>query len=124
MRLLGLDVGTRKTGVAFGSTDDGIVFSLPTISHVSEDQLSTALLSLISEKSIDEVVLGLPLLPSGEEGAQASVVRSLFDRLRIEGISCHLLDERYTTPTRTDIDPDAASACEIVNIWLDLNKYN
>lgn len=118
MNILGLDIGTRRTGVAFGSTKDDIVFSLPTIAHTSEDELLTSITRLVHDRSIDEVVLGLPLLLSGEEGSQARIVQDLAERLLDAGISCHLLDERYSTPLRTDIDSDAASACEIVSVWL------
>ncbi len=118
MNILALDVGTVRTGVAFGNSKDDILFSLTTISHTSEDELLNAVQEIIAQKQIEEVVVGLPLLPSGEEGAQVLIARSLYNKLVDSGISTHLLDERYTSPKNQDLDSDAAAACEILSVWL------
>jgi len=124
MRYLGLDVGTRRTGAAFADSTDGILFSLETIQHSSAEELLASVLLIIKEKQIDEVVIGLPLLPSGEAGSQAEIVQNFKELLSEEGISCSLLDERYTTSKSREIDKDAASACEILTVWLNRNRYN
>ncbi|MBT4120283.1 MAG: Holliday junction resolvase RuvX [Candidatus Peribacter sp.] len=118
MRILGLDIGLRRTGVAFADSTDDILFSLETIQHKSEEELIEAIQNIVAEKSIEEVVLGLPLLLSGEEGSQAKIVVNIQEKLKNEGISCSVLDERYTTPKAGDMDKDAASACEILALWL------
>jgi putative Holliday junction resolvase len=120
MRYLGLDVGLRRTGVAFADSNDDILFSLETISHTSEDELFERVVALVKEKSIDEVVLGLPLLLSGEEGSQANIVIKFNERLQDKGISSSMIDERYTTPKSNELDKDAASACKILSLRLDL----
>ena len=114
MKYLGLDVGTKRTGVAFADTDDDILFSLETIEHSSEEDLLKSIQNLISEKQIDELVLGLPLLPSGEEGSQAEVVHSLCRALDSAQIPYSLVDERYTTEKSKELDSDAAAACKIL----------
>ena len=118
MRYLGLDVGTKRTGVAFADSEDDILFSLETVHHSSQDELFDAVCTLVSEKAIEEVVLGLPLLLSGKEGSQANIVISLNERLQEAGISTSMLDERYTTPQVKIVDKDAASACEILSLRL------
>ena len=124
MNVLGLDVGGRRTGVAFCNTKDDILFSLETISHSNEEELLQRILSLCSERSIEEVVIGLPLLPSGEEGSQTQIPKLLQSQLEEQGITAHLLDERYTTNKTKDIDRDAAAACEILAVWVEKNKEN
>lgn len=118
MKYLGLDIGLRRTGVAFADSEEDILFSLETITHTSEQELIAAISQLVSQKDIDAVVVGLPLLLSGEEGAQAKIVIHIQQQLENAGIPCSMLDERYTTPNAGDIDKDAASACEILTIWL------
>ena len=95
MRYLGLDVGTKRTGVAFADTDDDILFSLETIHHESQEELLSRVQELVLERSIDEVVLGLPLLLSGKPGSQANIVQSFAEALKREHIPHCLLDERY-----------------------------
>jgi putative Holliday junction resolvase len=121
MRFLGLDVGTKRTGMAFADSDDGILFSLETVQHSSQEDLVEQVQSVIAQKQIDEVVLGFPLLLSGKEGSQAKIVLEFQKKLENVGICSSLLDERYTTPKSSEFDKDAASACEIVSIRLQRN---
>lgn len=118
MKYLGLDIGTARTGVAFADSEDDILFSLETLTHASQEELVEHIATLYKERSIDEVVLGLPLLPSGDEGSQVDIVRSLSEALIAANINHSLLDERYTTPKSSDLDPDAAAACEILAVKL------
>ena len=123
MRTLALDIGLRRTGIAF--LDDAIGISLPlkTLSHTTVKELTTELENIIRERHIDRLVVGLPLLPSGEEGEQASHVRSVCEKLQTFGLPIVLRDERYTTPPTfggkhsppgSSQDPDAAAACALL----------
>ena len=114
MHLLALDIGTRRTGVAFADTDIGIPLSLDTITHSSFSELEDRVLSLLEEKKIDRIIIGLPLLPSGDEGAQVRIVRSFADRLEKTGIPLSFLDERYTTPKNGSSDSETAAACSML----------
>jgi putative Holliday junction resolvase len=110
-RTLALDIGLRRTGVAYLDDAVGVVLPLETIVHDSFDVLEEAVRNVIAERSIDRVVLGLPLLPGGGEGEQARLVRSFADRLRAGGIPCTFMDERYSTTRELVEDKDAAAAC-------------
>lgn len=120
MKYLGLDIGTRRTGVAIADSDVGVSLALETIGHRSEEELIDAVVTLAHERSVQELVLGLPLLPSGDEGAQVTVVRSTAARLEEKGFIVHLLDERYSTPRPGEHgDPDSSSACQILQVFLE-----
>jgi len=97
------------------------MFSLETISGKTEDELVEHIQNLISEKSIEELVIGLPLLPSGERGSQADWAQLMIDKLQSIGTPISLIDERYTTGKLTEVDQDAAAACKILSIKLDQN---
>ncbi|MBM3231504.1 Holliday junction resolvase RuvX [Candidatus Peregrinibacteria bacterium] len=118
-RYLGLDVGTKRTGVAYADDADGILFSLKTIEHASMDELFSEVKTLVDGRSVDEVILGLPLLPSGKEGAQASVVRAFGGILANAGIPFRCIDERYTSTPNGETDRDSAAACSILSVILD-----
>lgn len=118
MRYIALDIGQRRTGVAYAESGLGVPFPLETITHTSLEELYTKLKPLLEERSIDEIIIGLPLLPSGDEGSQAEFVRSFSSLL---GDFPHeFLDERYTTSREKISDGDARSACEILTVKLDL----
>lgn len=110
-RTLALDIGLRRTGVAYLDDAVGVVLPVETIVHDSFDALEEAVRRVIVERAIDSVVIGLPLLPGGGEGEQARTVRAFADRLLARGIPCSFLDERYSTPREPVGDKDAAAAC-------------
>lgn len=118
MRLLALDVGMRHTGVAFFDEDTGVPVPLDTIHHDSVRELMTSVEQIVKERSIDHIVVGLPLLPSGKEGAQAQFVRTVTECLSERAIPFSLLDERYTTPRDATSDRNASAACSLLSLWL------
>ncbi|TSC79659.1 MAG: putative holliday junction resolvase [Candidatus Peregrinibacteria bacterium Gr01-1014_25] len=117
MRLLSLDVGGKRTGVAYYDDATDIVLPLDTITHPSDEMLIEHVRALCSERNIDRVIVGLPLLPSGKEGAQSRATRAVADRLQATGIDVLLLDERYTTEALDN--PDAAAACTLLRTYIE-----
>jgi len=121
MHYLGLDLGKRRTGVAFADSVNDIIFSLDTIVGATEEELVGRISHLINERKIEELVIGLPLLPSGERGSQADWAQNLINKLEALGTPISLIDERYTTGKLSEVDQDAAAACKILSIKLDQN---
>ncbi len=117
-RLLGLDIGTRRTGVAHYEDEVGFPLAQETIVHDSFNALEQAVLSVVAGRAIDRVIVGLPLLPSGQEGTQAALVRSFAANLSKHGINISFVDERYTTPHVHAVDGDAAAACELLSLFI------
>jgi putative Holliday junction resolvase len=119
MRLLSVDTGTKRTGVAFADTDMGIPLPLDTLHHTSVDDLLTQLETILHARNVDRVVVGLPLLPSGSSGSQVDFARDVANGLTEKGFEIVFLDERFTTIESREIDPDAAAASKILAIYLD-----
>jgi len=122
MNYLALDIGMRRTGVAFSSSETGVPVALDTIKSKDNESLIKEVKLLVDERQIGEVICGLPLLLSGEEGKQCEYVHSITDLLTELGIKIHLLDERYTTPNLTEIDGDASAACQLLLTFLEREK--
>lgn len=126
VRFIALDIGLRRTGVAFFDEETGIPLPLDTIVATDERAFSSAVLALAAQRGVDQVVVGLPLLPSGEEGSQAAIVRERASLLGEAGLRIVFQDERYTTPRKGSKmvnfphaeDGDAAAACEILRSYL------
>lgn len=117
MRLLALDVGGKKTGMALYDDATDIVLPMQTVRHGSFSELVTVTEKIAREKAVDAVVIGLPLLPSGEAGQQAKDVQEFSAQLTKKGFAVQHVDERYTTDTKLS-DSDATAACTIMEIFL------
>jgi putative Holliday junction resolvase len=123
MNILALDVGVRRTGVAFADQVSGVAVSLPTIAHRTPEELGRAVKRLIEERSADTLVIGIPFLPSGETGAQARHVREAAAAWDLStDITVVEIDERYSTPREPGAEPDAEAACALLQTFLDRQK--
>lgn len=120
---LALDIGRRRTGVAIGDPVLGIPFPYPTLIHSSLRDLVTQVRALMSTHHISLVCVGMPLLPSGEEGEQARFVHQCVQCLKKAGIPVELIDERYSSYGHKE-DIDAKSACTILSIAFALFAKN
>jgi putative Holliday junction resolvase len=99
MRVLGIDYGRRRIGLAL-SDEAGILASpLPTLVRGrSEKRDIAALRSLIDEHGLTAVVVGLPLNMDGSHGEMAREAERFADRIRQEtGLRVELFDERLTS---------------------------
>ena len=124
MRILSLDIGRRRTGVAFADDAINVPMALNTLHHRSVEQLVEQVGELIHEKSIDELLIGLPLLLSGIEGEQVEFVRSCADQLERFGLPIAFLDERYTTVKGGELDGDAVAACDLLTTYLAQRQHS
>jgi len=127
--ILSLDIGTKHTGCAFASAETGIALPLATFHHTSSTELFDHVKKLCAERSIEKIIIGLPKLPSGEEGEQASKVRLAAKQLEALSLPMVFVDERYTsqgTGSRLDkrsvitgpIDDNAVAATHILANFL------
>ncbi len=96
MRIVGLDLGAKRIGVA--AADDRTQVAVPiTVLAAGHDQLA-AISRLLDEQGADEVVIGLPLSMTGAVGPQAEQALQVVDELRRRlSIPVYTWDERLTT---------------------------
>jgi putative Holliday junction resolvase len=96
-RVLGLDVGDRRIGVAVSDPDRRFALPLNSIDRARGGELS-AIADLARQDEVDEVVVGLPLSLSGESGPQAASTSAFAAEIeRHLGLTVHLWDERLST---------------------------
>jgi putative Holliday junction resolvase len=116
MRVLALDYGSARCGCALSDPTGMLATPIESILEPASDQGLDEIARLVAERGVDEVVVGLPVGLSGEEGPQASVAREFAARLgeRLD-VPVTTFDERYTTalarrtPGRTPEDSRAAA---------------
>jgi putative Holliday junction resolvase len=97
-RILGIDYGRRRIGVAI-SDPDGVVAVPVRIVEVRSDKGAAAEVRQICEETgVGKVVLGLPVNMDGTEGPAATGVRAFAERLeKALGLPVELWDERLST---------------------------
>jgi putative Holliday junction resolvase len=97
MRCLGIDYGTRRIGLAYGD-DLGVATPLTALISADVDERWAALLSVVRQRRITDIVLGHPLNMDDSAGPKAKEAEALAERLRAEsGLPVHLIDERLTS---------------------------
>ncbi|MBE9513499.1 MAG: Holliday junction resolvase RuvX [Chloroflexi bacterium] len=98
MRSLGVDVGSRRTGVAMSDPQGIFALPLTVIEHDSYDRVLGDIARLVEEYEIQRVVVGLPYSLNGDLGRQATEVKAFAERLsRLTEADIQLWDERLST---------------------------
>ncbi|HEX6880522.1 MAG TPA: Holliday junction resolvase RuvX, partial [Terriglobales bacterium] len=97
-RVLALDVGSRTIGLAVSDPLGITAQGLETIRRKNKRTDLAALEKVIKDYEVVEMVVGLPLRMSGQEGTQAEKMREFVAILEKHfGLPIHLMDERLTS---------------------------
>ena len=97
-RLLAIDYGDRRVGLALSDPLGITAQGLPTLTVASEKAFLEALASLIREKEVTGLVLGYPRNMDDTVGPRARAMEILAERLRVAlGLPVALWDERLTS---------------------------
>jgi putative Holliday junction resolvase len=102
-RLLGLDYGTRRIGVAVCDDRQIIASPLENYTRHNDEALARSLKHLVSEYRVVGVVVGLPVHMSGDEGGKAAEARSFGDWVsQVTARPVAFWDERFTSSLAED----------------------
>lgn len=97
MRCLGIDYGARRIGLSYGD-ELGVATPLPALTQADQAKRWTALLEVIAQRRISDLVVGYPLNMDETAGFKAKEVEIFAARLRTElKLPVHLVDERLTS---------------------------
>lgn len=98
MRVLGLDVGDRRIGIALS---DSLGLTAQPLTVVERQRMPAdveVVRALVERHAVEQVVVGLPLTLRGTTGPQAEKVTAFADALRRRlAVPVRLIDERLTT---------------------------
>ncbi len=96
MRILALDIGERRIGVA--AADDRTRVAIPVAAITVDGDPAEAIVRLVQEQRADQLVIGLPLSLTGGLGPQAQRIQALVQTLAQRlSIPVHTWDERLTS---------------------------
>ena len=96
-RIIALDHGSRRVGVAVGDTETGMAFARPALRRRNEERDLAVIGELAASEGADLIIIGLPLNMDGTEGEQAAAARGFGDRLIAIGHRVAYEDERLTS---------------------------
>jgi putative holliday junction resolvase len=97
-RILGLDVGARRIGIAVSDPLGVTAQGISTLHRRNRRYDLTELRKLLTEYQVQEIVVGNPLRMSGQSGAQAEKMLGFATQLEQEfSLPVHLWDERLST---------------------------
>ena len=98
-RILGIDYGTRRIGLALSDPTATISQPLPTLTRRAGKRAPVgAIAQIATENEVSEIVVGLPLSMEGEESEWTAEVREFGAKLALRaGVEVFYLDERMTS---------------------------
>jgi len=98
LRILAVDPGSKRVGVALSDPTETIAQALATVPAQPEESLPRRLAVIARSHEAERIIVGLPLRLDGTHGPEAAAARRLADAIRRESrLPVELVDERLTT---------------------------
>ena len=98
MRVLGIDLGTRRIGLALSDPDATIAYPLDVLERRGARKDVAALAALVAEPGVERIVVGLPIHMDGRKGPEAEAAEKFASSLgQATSLDVDLMDERWTT---------------------------
>jgi putative holliday junction resolvase len=98
MRILALDYGRSRIGVALADSAVGLAQPLCTLQRVNRNEDMRRLRELAREHGVKQIVVGLPLRLDGSRGEMAAEAEGFAQRVRKQlGVPVEMVDERLTS---------------------------
>jgi putative holliday junction resolvase len=98
LRVLAVDPGSKRVGLAVSDPTGTIAQALATVPAEPRDTLVTRLAKIAGEQEAKSIVVGLPRRLDGSDGPEAKAARELARELRdASRLPIELVDERLTT---------------------------
>ena len=123
MKVLALDYGSARTGVAVSDPTGTVARPLGVVQKAGADNGLAELARIAREEEVERIVVGLPLTMRGNRGEQATETEQFVKALRgVVTVPIELFDERFTTllAQRT---PNAAAAVDALAAAHLLSDY-
>jgi putative holliday junction resolvase len=123
MKILALDFGRARTGVAVSDPTGTIARPLCVVEGAGSGDGLARLAALIGEEDVERVVVGLPLTLRGEHGEQALETERFIEALStVTNVPVVTFDERFTTAlaeqSPADAPEDARAAAHLLSSYL------
>jgi putative Holliday junction resolvase len=127
MRVLALDYGSARTGVAVSDATATLATPVGVVERAATDSGLARIAELVAIHEAARVVVGLPLTLRGEHGEQARETEAFVESLRERiAVPVETYDERFTTTlaqqTGGRAPEDAVAAAHLLQGWLERGR--
>ncbi len=124
MKVLALDYGSAKTGVAVSDPTGTLARPLRIVRDAGSERGLEELAALVRAEEAERVIVGLPLTLRGERGAQAQETERFVAALEtVLEVPIERFDERFTTTLAgPGGDDDARAAAHLLTSYLEWSK--
>jgi putative holliday junction resolvase len=124
MKVMALDYGSARTGVAVSDPTGTLARPLGVVERAGSENGLAELARLVRDENVERVVVGLPLTLRGTHGEQATETERFVEALRgVIDVPVELFDERFTTDlaqqTAGAASVDALAAAHLLSGWLE-----
>lgn len=123
MRVLALDFGAARTGVAVSDPTGTLARPLTVVERAASEAGLDRVAALVREQGAERVVVGLPLTLRGDHGEQARETERFVNELRaVVEVPVETFDERFTTTLAEgggDAPEDARAAAHLLAGYLE-----
>jgi putative Holliday junction resolvase len=124
VKVLALDYGATRTGVAVSDATGTIARPLGVVERAAGERGLAELRDLVLEHEVDRIVVGLPVTLRGERGAQAVETDAFVEALRgVVSVPVETYDERFTTAIAAreggTAAEDARAAAHLLESYLE-----
>jgi putative transcription antitermination factor YqgF len=125
VKVLALDYGSARTGVAISDPTGTLARPLGVVEKAATDAGLQRVVELIREEEAERVVVGLPLTLRGAKGTQARETERFVKALReAVDVPVETFDERFTTALASQsggrsTPEDARAAAHLLSSWLE-----
>jgi putative pre-16S rRNA nuclease len=118
MKVLALDYGSARTGVAVSDPTGTVARPVEIVERVATDAGFAKLLAVIGAEEPELVVVGMPLTLRGDHGEQARETADFVERLRaVVELPVETYDERFTSVLAGG--DDARAAAHLLSSYLE-----
>jgi putative Holliday junction resolvase len=124
LKVLALDYGSARTGVAVSDPTGTVARPLEVVHRAATDAGLARILELAATEEVEAIVVGLPVTLRGERGLQAEETERFVGRLRgATDLPVESFDERYTTALARQAGEsraaeDAVAAAHLLTSYL------
>ena len=124
MKVLALDYGSARTGVAVSDPTGTLARPLCVVERAASGAGLARLAALVSAEDAERVIVGMPLTLRGERGEQARATERFVEALRaVVDVPVETFDERFTTSLagqdeRSPTPEDARAAAHLLSSYL------
>jgi putative Holliday junction resolvase len=138
VKVLALDYGSARTGVAVSDPTGTLARPLCTIARAASEDGLALLRDVVRDEQVERIVVGLPLTLRGELGAQAEETNRFVEQLRTAvDVPVETFDERFTTtlarrnrlgvrlkpdPKSVSVGDDARAAAHLLSSYLERSR--